>query len=107
MTSRSIGSAMIGPTALLVLLFLMTGTMMSSPRSKPAIGTDRSDAMANEMASIGFDSQKEIPRGTIIPAVSCAKDASQSYALYLPSNYTAVRSWPILYAFDPGARAQL
>ncbi len=28
----------------------------------------------------------------------------QAYALYLPSNYTPDRSWPILYAFD--ARAQ-
>jgi predicted esterase len=48
----------------------------------------------------------EIPTGQIIEKVTCAADATQSYALYLPSNYTAERKWPILYAFDPGARGK-
>ncbi len=42
--------------------------------------------------------------GRILPAVVCAADASESYALYLPSGYTAARPWPVILAFDPGGR---
>jgi dienelactone hydrolase len=35
--------------------------------------------------------------------VECAAKPEQSYALYLPSNYTAEKKWPIIYAYDPGA----
>lgn len=48
-----------------------------------------------------------IPSGKIVEKVSCAQSPTQSYAVYLPSSYTPARSWPILYAFDPGARGPL
>jgi predicted esterase len=48
-----------------------------------------------------------IPRGQIVERVEALNDSSQSYALYLPSNYTPDRKWPILYAFDPGARGRV
>jgi dienelactone hydrolase len=46
---------------------------------------------------------------TLVPGQSdnhrtCAKNPDQTYALYLPSNYTPTRKWPIIYAFDPSAR---
>ncbi|MBI1765957.1 MAG: hypothetical protein HYR56_31515 [Acidobacteria bacterium] len=46
----------------------------------------------------------EFTPGKIIEKVSCLTDATQSYALYLPSNYSPNKSWPILYGFDPGGR---
>jgi dienelactone hydrolase len=46
-------------------------------------------------------------RGTVVPSVSCVHDPSQSYALYLPSNYSPDRRWPIIYAFDPFARGKV
>jgi dienelactone hydrolase len=49
---------------------------------------------------------EELPRGTVVEKVACLGDAEQSYALYLPSNYTREKSWPIVYAFDPGARGK-
>jgi poly(3-hydroxybutyrate) depolymerase len=48
-----------------------------------------------------------LPKGQIIDKVVCLKNAEQSYALYLPSTYDAARKWPMLYAFDPGARGKL
>ena len=51
--------------------------------------------------------QTEIPRGQIVDKVICAADPTESYALYLPSNYTPTKKWPILYAFDPGARGKI
>lgn len=46
-------------------------------------------------------------RGTVIPRVTCLADATQSYALYLPSNYSTDRRWPVIYAFDPFARGKV
>lgn len=46
----------------------------------------------------------EFAAGTLIPRVPCAGDASQSYALYLPSKFTDKQQWPIIYVFDPFAR---
>ena len=48
-----------------------------------------------------------IPRGQIVERVQALNDSSESYALYLPSNYTPDRKWPVLYAFDPGARGRV
>jgi predicted esterase len=49
---------------------------------------------------------ESIPRGQIVERIEALNDSSQSYALYLPSNYTPNRKWPVLYAFDPGARGR-
>lgn len=48
-----------------------------------------------------------IPRGQIVERVEALNDSSQSYALYLPSNYTPNRKWPVLYALDPAARGRV
>jgi predicted esterase len=48
----------------------------------------------------------DLPTGQIIDRVACATDASQSYALYLPRAYAPDRSWPVIFAFDPGARGR-
>jgi predicted esterase len=45
-------------------------------------------------------------RGTIVDPVVCASDASQTYALYLPSAYSADRKWSLLLAFHPAARGR-
>jgi hypothetical protein len=45
--------------------------------------------------------------GQVIDKVLCAGSSGESYALYLPSNYTPSKRWPILYAFDPGARGRI
>jgi predicted esterase len=50
---------------------------------------------------------ESIPRGQIVERIEALNDSSQSYALYLPSNYTPDRKWPVLYAFDPGARGRV
>src|SRR5262249_18549040 len=50
---------------------------------------------------------QDLSVGKIIERVVCLKDSSQSYALYLPPNYTTDRRWPVIYAFDPAARGML
>jgi dienelactone hydrolase len=38
--------------------------------------------------------------------VTCQADSSQSYALYLPSAYSNLKRWRIIYFFDPGGRGR-
>lgn len=49
---------------------------------------------------------EDFPLGKILNEVKCASDPSQSYALYLPSNYSADRTWPLILAFAPMAHGR-
>jgi dienelactone hydrolase len=42
--------------------------------------------------------------GTVLPSIACLDDPTHSYALYLPSSYSPDKAWPVIFAFDPGAR---
>src|SRR5580698_1066095 len=44
-----------------------------------------------------------VPAGQIVPNEVARNHPDQSYALYLPSDYTPSKKYPIVYAFDPGA----
>ena len=53
----------------------------------------------------------QAPQSALQPGVivrqTCASHSDQSYALYLPSHYSAGKRWPIVYAFDPDARGEV
>ena len=49
---------------------------------------------------------QSLPTGTIVDDVKCAGDPTQSYALYLPSQYAPDRQWNLLIAFHPAARGR-
>jgi tetratricopeptide (TPR) repeat protein len=51
--------------------------------------------------------QQDLQPGALLPKITTTKDTHQSYALYLPSSYTAEKHWPVVYAFDPAARGAL
>ncbi len=44
---------------------------------------------------------QELKAGEITPTVFCDNDASQSYSLYLPKNYTDALKFPVIIFFDP------
>jgi dienelactone hydrolase len=54
----------------------------------------------------GVACAENLPSGQIIDDVQCADDASQHYALYLPSNFTPKRRWSVILAFDAGGRGR-
>ena len=58
------------------------------------------------MRSFAVSAAQELPAGRIIDTVTSSADATQSYALYLPSNYTPTRVWPLLIGFHPVARGR-
>ena len=49
---------------------------------------------------------QDLPKGQIIDDVKCKADATQSYALYLPSKYSPDRKWNVILAFDPRGRGR-
>jgi predicted esterase len=50
---------------------------------------------------------QELQTGIVLVKVTSASQPEQSYALYLPSHYIREKRWPIVYAFDPGARGRM
>ena len=48
-----------------------------------------------------------LPKGLVKDSVICAEYAEQTYALYLPSYYTAERAFPCICFFDAHARGAL
>jgi hypothetical protein len=69
-------------------LFLALACVIASTQDKPIAEFDRRDP----------------PKGQLIPSVRSVTKPEQSYALYLPSNYTPARNSAIIYVFDPGAK---
>src|SRR5205085_8176527 len=84
----------------MILVALICGFCLSIPTTLPWIVPHSTTAQQSVTPS------QEITKGQVIDKVICASSPTNSYALYLPSNYEPTRKWPILYAFDPGARGK-
>lgn len=73
----------------------------------------QSCSSGNDAEKIISDTKDAIPfsekfhTGEIINKVVCKNDIKQSYALYLPSNYSVEKKYPVIYAFDPHAAGEL
>ncbi len=46
----------------------------------------------------------ELPKGKILEKVASTADATQTYALFIPTSFDPARKWPVVFCFDPGAR---
>ena len=77
----------------LSLLFVAFALCVSVPRAQQNPGTPHES--------------QSLPTGVVISSVVASKQPKQSYALYLPSAYSAEKRWPIVYSFDPGARGSM
>lgn len=53
------------------------------------------------------DQDTSFVKGKVTEVIKCKYDATQSYALYLPSNYDKNKTWPVIYMFDPHAAGYL
>jgi poly(3-hydroxybutyrate) depolymerase len=74
-----------------ILLFVVTSTFSTTSSG----------------AQVASTKPEELTPGRIIERVVCKNNSEQTYALYLPSNYSKTRRWPLIAAFDPGARGNL
>lgn len=86
----------------LCLLILASALIFQSCSS----GGDSNKNKVQETAK-AISLKENFPKGQIIDQVICKNDTSQSYALYLPGNYSTEKSYPVIYAFDPHATGKL
>ena len=45
------------------------------------------------------------PVGELVEGLECASDPTQTYSLYLPSNFTPERKWPVMLVMDPRSQS--
>jgi hypothetical protein len=55
----------------------------------------------------GAAADNELPKGVVLPDVPEKRDPSQTFALYLPPDYSPAKHWPVIYAFDWAARGKV
>ena len=55
----------------------------------------------------GEREDQPFPAGVVVPEVLEKADPSQTFSLYLPSNYSPATRWPVIYAFDPAGRGKV
>jgi tetratricopeptide (TPR) repeat protein len=60
---------------------------------------------AQQSAATGENPQ-DFSVGTVLSKIATVAKPDQSYALYLPTSYSTKKRFPIIYAFDPGARGK-
>ena len=80
------------------LLFFISCGSGNSPQSAE-------NAKTAVPAPANYD--KSLPTRKVIDTITVKSDATQTYALYLPSNYTPDKSFPCIYFFDAHARGAL
>lgn len=83
-----------GRSALFALFILAAATL-------PAAAA----AQSSSADSLPRGEADSLPRGEVVERVWA--NSAHSYALYLPSAWTAERRWPVLVMLDPGGRATL
>jgi predicted esterase/Tfp pilus assembly protein PilF len=76
-----------------LLLFFVSFVLLAAPLSARQAPTG--------------ENREDFPVGTVIPKVVALAKPDQTYALFLPSKYSPQKLWPIVYAFDPGARGKV
>jgi dienelactone hydrolase len=64
-------------------------------------------ALAFQMTAQSVEKSAGLVPGVVLDQIPCDVDPTQSYAVYLPSSYTPLERWPIIYAFDPEARGKV
>lgn len=89
-------------TLALLLCALTTPLTSSHTRGRSAEKNNLSSSFRSSLTNAQTHS-----RGRLIQRVVNRLDATQSYALYLPSLYTPEKRWPILYCLDPLARGEV
>jgi tetratricopeptide (TPR) repeat protein len=52
-------------------------------------------------------SSQALETGKVLPETHCTAHPEQTFALYLPSNYSPKRRWPLMVSSDPGAHGTI
>lgn len=81
---------------ILVLSALMLWGCHGKPKDTEAKTAEVADTVKHVNANV-----KPFDKGIIIDTVNCIDNAGQKYAIYLPTNYSSAKKWPVVFFFDP------
>jgi len=70
-------------------------------------GSGRQDSPNRPDSTTTQPFDASLAKGVITDSVACRKDGSQTYALYLPTQYSTTKAFPCIYFFDAHARGSL
>ena len=87
------------------ILFSLTVTVLFFVSCNAGNGRQDSNNQSGQAAAQTFDAS--LTKGAVTDSMACRKDASQTYALYLPSYYNSAKAFPCIYFFDAHARGSL
>jgi len=79
-----------------ILAFIIWGCHNGNSSSN----TNTTSTVATDTVKHTQVNAKPIDKG-MTDTVICASDPSQKYTVYIPSNYTPTKKWPVIYFFDP------
>jgi tetratricopeptide (TPR) repeat protein len=85
--------------------FVSPHTLIGKSKSDSETGAGVGSGVETEVIAGSIAGELQIDkfkyRAKIIERVVCLEDSSQSFALYLPEDYTPDKKWPVLLMFDP------
>ena len=79
--------------------------LFSCGQGKGDEGSATTTAGVSTSSSPAYDNS--LIKGKVIDSVICKNQSSQSFALYLPTNYSPEKKFPCIYFFDAHARGSL
>ncbi len=91
---------------LLNIFILLCFVYITACGNKQPVENDDTNAIDTTTTAITTAAKDSFETGKIINSVVCKTDASQSYALYIPSKFQP-SSLPVIYFFDPHAAGAL
>ena len=87
----------------LISVILLWGCHGKSASSQNSATQSTVDTIQHKQAA----NVKPLDKGIVIDTVICTDNPGQKYAIYLPSNYSSAKKWPIIYFFDPHGAGNL
>jgi dienelactone hydrolase len=84
-----------------ILTLTLFTSILFSCSSDPEKSVNAKDTTATAIGAESFE------KGVVIEKVVNLTDASQSYALYLPTSYSVEKTYPVIYAFDAHGSGKL
>src|SRR5271169_907677 len=83
-------------------IYILTALMFWGCHGNPkSSSSDNSGQSTVDTLKHSHSDLKPLDKGIVIDSVHCSDVPDQVYAVYLPSNYSTAKKWPIIYFFDP------
>jgi len=82
---------------LLLLIFTVSLFSCSSKHHEKEATTETPQQQPQSQPEI----KQELKPGEVVPSLACSSDATQSFALYLPKDYSTSKKFPVIIFFDP------